>query len=391
MSGQIVQSTNKSRMKIRFYWIFIPLLLMLSSCVKKEPFTTGITHLDGIESWLVQTDRLNTHVLTFRDKGTPVIFLHGNFSSATYWEEIMVALPEGYRAIAPDMRGFGWSESKIVDATRGSGDWSDDLYSLMKTLKLKKAHLVSWSLSGGVIYQFLADHPDMALSATLVAPVSPYGFGGTKDLEGTPCYDDFAGSGGGVVNPEFISRIKAGDRSEESQNSPRNVMNAFYYKPPFKAPREEDFLTASLQQKTGDDSYPGDFIASENWPNVAPGKLGPINAGSPKYTSDVVQSLLESDQKVSILWVRGSDDLIISDNSFFDFGTLGKLGYIPGWPGESVFPPQPMIGQTRHVLQQYAENGGSLKEVVIENTGHGPQIEKPGEFNQVFHEFLSKQ
>jgi hypothetical protein len=43
--------------------------------------------------------------------------------------------------------------------------------------------------------------------------------------------------------------------------------------------------------------------------------------------------------------------MIVSDNSFFDFGTLGKLGYVPGWPGEEVYPPQPMVGQTRSMLE----------------------------------------
>ena len=38
---------------------------------------------------------------------------------------------------------------------------------------------------------------------------------------------DCAGSGGGTVNPEFVKRIQAGDRSAEDPNSPRNVINAF--------------------------------------------------------------------------------------------------------------------------------------------------------------------
>ena len=249
--------------------------------------------LEGITSQMVQTDRLNMHVLACGpEDGTPVVFLHGNFSAATYWEEIMLALPEGFRAIAPDLRGYGWTEDKLVDATRGMRDWSDDLDTLFAALGIEKAHLVGWSLGGGVIYRFLIDRPDRVLSVTLVSPVSPYGFGGTKGVEGAPCYDDFAGSGGGVVNPEFVRRIKEGDRSEEDPNSPRNVINTFYYKPPFRAAREEDLLTAALMEKMGDDRYPGDFVPSENWPNVAPGVWGPINAGSPKFVLDDVPALI---------------------------------------------------------------------------------------------------
>jgi pimeloyl-ACP methyl ester carboxylesterase len=338
---------------------------------------------------MIQTERLNTHVLfSGPEEGTPVIFLHGNFSAANYWEETMLALPKDYRAIAPDLRGYGWTEDILIDATRGARDWSDDLEALFRALGLGKAHLVGWSLGASVIYRFLIDHSEKVLSVTLVSPVSPFGFGGTKGVEGAPCYDDLAGSGGGVVNPEFVKRIKEGDRSEDDPNSPRNVINTFYYTSPFRAVREEDFLTASLTEKMGDDRYPGDFQPSDNWPNVAPGVWGPINAGSPKYVIDDVPALIATQPKPPIVWVRGSDDMIVSDNSMFDFGALGKMELVPGWPGEEVYPPQPMVSQTRAVLEQYAAKGGNFQEQVIKDTAHGPHIEKPGEFNAIFHEFL---
>ena len=255
---------------------------------------TTIAPLDGVSSQMIQTSRLNTHVLTSGpDDGVPVVFLHGNFSAATYWEETMLALPAGFRGVAPDLRGYGWTEDKLIDATRGMRDWVDDLAALFAALSIEQAHLVGWSLGGGVVFRFIADHPEKVLSATLVAPVSPYGFGGTKDAQGTPCYPDFAGSGGGTVNPEFVKRIIAGDRSDEDPNSPRNVINAFYYKAPFRAAREEDFLTAALAEKMGDQHYPGDLTPSENWPNVAPGKWGPINAGLPKYVAGDAEALID--------------------------------------------------------------------------------------------------
>jgi pimeloyl-ACP methyl ester carboxylesterase len=73
-------------------------------------------------------------------------------------------------------------------------------------------HLVGWSVGGGVVLQFAVDHPRQVASLVLEAPMSPYGFGGTKDLQGTPCHADFAGSGGGTANPEFVRLLAAGDR-----------------------------------------------------------------------------------------------------------------------------------------------------------------------------------
>jgi pimeloyl-ACP methyl ester carboxylesterase len=348
-----------------------------------------IPHLPQTTSQFIETNRIRFHVLTAGPTdGMPVVFIHGNFSAALFWEEIMFSLPAGYRGIAPDMRGYGWTEDKHIDARRGYRDWTDDLAALFATMGIEQAHLVGWSLGGGILYRFLIDYPQHVKSLTLISPVSPYGFGGTRGEEGVPCYDDFAGSGGGVVNPEFVRRIKEGDRSDEDPNSPRNVINNFYYKPPFRSKREEAFLTAALQEKIGEDRYPGDFTPSPNWPNVAPGVWGPINAGSPKYVIDDVPAFVQVHPKPPVLWVRGSHDLIVADNSMFDFGTLGKMGLVPGWPGDEVFPPQPMVSQTRAVLQSYADSGGSFAEHIISETAHAPHIEKPDEFNEIFHAFL---
>jgi len=347
--------------------------------------------LPGVTSSFIETPRLKQHVYTSGPTdGIPVIFLHGNASAALYYEETMLALPALYRGIAYDMRGYGWTEDKVIDATRGYRDWVDDLYELMDALQVEKAHLVGWSAGAGTLYRFVADHPQRVLSLTLIAPVSPYGFGGTRGLEGTPCFEDHAGSGGGVVNQDFVKRIADGDRGSEDPNSPRNIMNTFYYAAPFRSAREEDFLTGLLQEKTGSDRYPGDFVPSANWPNVGPGKFGPVNAWSLKNHPTDAADFIAAQPKPPVLWVRGDKDLVVGDNSMFDIAALGKLGYVPGWPGEEVAPPQPMLQQTRDVLQKYANQGGFFEECVIENAGHSPQIEKPEEFNRLLHAFLRK-
>ncbi|MCE5192664.1 MAG: alpha/beta hydrolase [Candidatus Cryosericum sp.] len=343
--------------------------------------------LEGITERMVETPRIRTHVLfSGMASGTPIVFIHGNFSSATFFEETMLALPEAYRAIAPDMRGYGLTEDKLIDATRGAADWTDDLDALFETLELTRVHLVGWSIGGGIVMSYAIKHPEKVLSLTLIAPISPFGFGGTKGLDGTPCTDDYAGSGGGAVNRDFIKRIQEHDCTDIDPNSPRNVINAVYYKPPFRAAREEDFLTAALLEKTGNDKYPGDALVSSNWPFVAPGQWGPMNATSPKYfnTSDIV----DVHPKPPILWVRGKDDLVVSDTSMLDLGMLGRLGYVPGYPGEDVFPPQPMVSQMRAVLEEYRKNGGKYSEVTFADCGHSPHIEKAADFRKEFLEFL---
>lgn len=346
----------------------------------------SVPTLEGVTPKMVTTERITTRVLfTGPEDGVPVLFLHGNLTSATWWEETMVALPSEYRGIAPDQRGFGDADlEKKVDATRGTGDWADDAMALLDHLGIGQAHVVGNSLGGVVVWRLMMDHPERFLNATLVDTGSPFGFAGTKDVEGIPCYDDFAGSGGGLANPEVLKRMAEGDRSLESSFSPRAALRSLVFKPPFVPEREEDLLSSMLTVHLGDRDYPGDSVPSPNWPYVAPGVWGSVNALSPKYAGDISR-LYAAEPKLDVLWVRGSHDLAVSDTAAACPGTLGSMALIPDWPGMEVYPPQLMLGQIRYVLEKYAAAGGSYREVVIEDAGHVPFIEKPEEFNAVFH------
>ncbi|MDD2201655.1 MAG: alpha/beta fold hydrolase, partial [Firmicutes bacterium] len=136
--------------------------------------------LEGIESIYFTVNQTHFHMLMRGDfDAEPILFVHGNMASSTFWEEVMVALPDDYRSVAPDLRGFGLTEARPIDATRGVRDWSDDLYELTWSLGLREFHLVGWSLGGGIAMQYLLDHPNTVTTLTLVAPISPYGFSGT--------------------------------------------------------------------------------------------------------------------------------------------------------------------------------------------------------------------
>jgi pimeloyl-ACP methyl ester carboxylesterase len=345
--------------------------------------------LAGITQHTVKTDRLEIAYLEAGRGSTAIVLVHGNTSSSLFYQDFMLELAATgrYTVYAPDMRGFGDTQALPIDATRGLRDFSDDLFSLAQALGLDKFHLFGWSMGGNAAMQFAIDHADALLSLTLEAPGSPFGFGGTKGAEGTPIWPDFAGSGGGTANPDFVQRIGRGDRGSE-QFSPRTVMNAFYFKPPFQvAPdREEMYVTSILSCKVTEGIYPGDMTASDNWPNVAPGTQGPNNALSPKYMNQA--DLATINPKPHILWIRGADDQIVSDTSLFDIGFLGQLGAVPGWPGADVYPAQPMIAQVRTVFNNYRANGGAYREVVLSDCGHSPHIEKQEEVFGLFTEFV---
>src|SRR5579883_2441395 len=182
---------------------------------------SSVELLPGIVQRKVQTERLEMAYLVAGEGQTPLVLVHGNCSSSHFFQDFMLALAARgkYTVYAPDMRGYGDSETLPVDATRGVRDYSDDLAEFTRQLGLSSFHLFGWSLGGNIVMQYAIDHPGALRSLTLQAPGSPYGFGGTKGAEGALDWPDAAGSGGGTVNPDFVQRIADKDRGYD-QNSP---------------------------------------------------------------------------------------------------------------------------------------------------------------------------
>lgn len=345
--------------------------------------------LPGVRMAKIATPRLTIATLELdraEKSGPAVLFVHGNVSSSLFWQRTMLDLPARYRPIAMDLRGFGDTDPEPVDATRGVRDYADDLAALVDALGLDRVHLVGWSLGGGVVLRYLLDAADRVASLTLECPVSPFGFGGTKGPHGELCAPDGAGSGGGTANPEFVRRLAEADRGTDSPLSPRQVLLAHYVKPPAMPDALDALVTGMLSTRTGPDHYPGDSRASDSWPKIAPGDRGVLNTMAPTHFR--IASLSEVDPKPPVLWIRGADDLIVSDTSLYDFGYLGSIGAVPGWPGATEWPPQPMIGQTRAVLDGYAAAGGRYREVVLADSGHGPHLDRPAEYLAALVEHL---
>src|SRR5918998_3399978 len=133
--------------------------------------------LPGIAATRVPTPRLVQNVLhpagmDPAGAGEAVLFVHGNVSSALFWQPSLLALAGTgrVRALAVDLRGYGDTDPLPVDATRGVRDWSDDVRALVDTLGIERVHLVGWSMGAGVVLQYLLDGPERVGSVALQAP-----------------------------------------------------------------------------------------------------------------------------------------------------------------------------------------------------------------------------
>ena len=297
--------------------------------------------LPGVAATRVATPRLTQQVLHPEGvdpagPGEVVLFVHGNVSSSLFWQQPLLALHETgrIRPLAVDLRGYGDTDPLPIDASRGMRDWADDLAALIDVLGLDRVHLVGWSMGAGVVLQYLLDAPDRVASVALVAPMSPYGFGGTAGPDGVPLRKDGAGSGAGAANPQFVAALAAGDTTADSPTSPRAILRAFYVAPgslPLDPQLEDVFVAAMNSTHTGADHYPGDAVPVEAWPGTAPGDRGVLNTMAPTVFD--VSGIVDLPVKPPVLWVRGDADQIISDTSVFDLAFLGSVGAVPGWPG----------------------------------------------------------
>lgn len=331
----------------------------------------------------IKTSRLKTAYYRVGE-GNPkkLLVIHGNISSSEFFMPLVPYLGNDYDILVPDLRCFGFSEALPIHAERGYRDWSDDLCSLCDALGWEQFALLGWSMGGDIAMQFVTDHEEMVKKLILVAPGSPYGFGGTIDEKGTPHTPSGLGSGGGCVNPALIMSGEMYDKSFFW-----NLLHKYLFKPPFRMSREweERFTEAASRMRIGPDYYPGDYSLTWKWPYVVAGSRGVLNTMTPCYGN--LSAFLDVRRKPDVLWIRGDADRIVSDESMMELGYLGKIGMVPGWPGEKIYPPQPMIRQTRYFLNQYQERGGRYAELVIPG-GHVCILESPLHFISALKTFL---
>jgi pimeloyl-ACP methyl ester carboxylesterase len=102
-------------------------------------------------------------------KGEPVLLIHGFVvNKEIQWGApgIIKALAKNHRVIALDNRGHGKS-GKPTDPKKYGTEMVEDAVRLLDHLKIKKAHVVGYSMGAIITAKLMVTHPDRLLSATL--------------------------------------------------------------------------------------------------------------------------------------------------------------------------------------------------------------------------------
>jgi len=101
-------------------------------------------------------------------QGEVVVFLHGYTGSARDWANQVPVLSPKYRVVAPDHRGHGKSAAPSREEDYSVKILSDDVFTLLNLLNIKKCCLAGHSLGGFTALQFAVEHQDMLAGLVLV-------------------------------------------------------------------------------------------------------------------------------------------------------------------------------------------------------------------------------
>ncbi|NOZ30131.1 MAG: alpha/beta hydrolase, partial [Chloroflexi bacterium] len=112
---------------------------------------------------------------TWNEAREIILFVHGSFGNARWWEPTLDLLPEGYRAIAPDLRGCGRSDPADAPDDYEIATQTADLWALVDALGIGDLHLVGHAYGAAVALQMTLDRPGPILTLTLIAPPSAWG------------------------------------------------------------------------------------------------------------------------------------------------------------------------------------------------------------------------
>lgn len=112
---------------------------------------------------------LDVHFLEAGDPaGVPVLFVHGNWGTASWWEPLLARLPAGYRGLAYDLRGRGTTAGP--DSSYAIDALAADLLAFATAAGADRFHVVGHSLGTAVAMQAALDAPERILSLAAIAP-----------------------------------------------------------------------------------------------------------------------------------------------------------------------------------------------------------------------------
>ncbi|KAI3899843.1 hypothetical protein MKW92_021351 [Papaver armeniacum] len=313
--------------------------------------------MDGIEHKMVVVNGINMHVAE-KGEGPVILFLHG-FPELWYtWKKQIIGLASmGYRAVAPDLRGYGDTDAPSSFTKYTTLHIVGDLIALIDSLGLDQVFVVGHDWGASIAWALCLYRPDRVKALV------------NMSIAFTP------------RNPS----AKPTDRL-------RAALGNEYYMIRFQEPgvMEADFATVGAED--------------------AVKKL--LTSTSPMIPTDIGLWVPPNTEITLPSWLS-QEDVDYYATKFGEKGFTGGLNYYrsldlnweltAAWSGAKVHVPVKFIvgendlSYNNAPTKAYVHGGGFKKDVplleevvVMEGVGHFINLEKPDEINKHISDFFGK-
>lgn len=109
----------------------------------------AMPHVDGVDHQYISTGTLRMHVALAGDPDAPpLVLLHGWPQHWYLWREVIPMVADRYRVIAPDLRGFGWTDAPPGGYRKER--MASDVLELLDVLGVSSAKLVGHDWGGWI-------------------------------------------------------------------------------------------------------------------------------------------------------------------------------------------------------------------------------------------------
>jgi pimeloyl-ACP methyl ester carboxylesterase len=107
-----------------------------------------LPHVDGVAHHWVQARGIRFHVAEAGSGGDVVLLLHGWPQHWYEWRHLMPALADRHRVIAPDLRGFGWTDAPRQGYLKE--EMAHDVLAVLDALEIDRVKLVGHDWGGWI-------------------------------------------------------------------------------------------------------------------------------------------------------------------------------------------------------------------------------------------------
>ncbi len=318
--------------------------------------------IDFPEPRFIRTNGIRMAVYE-QGNGVPIVFCHGFPELAFSWRRQLPALAAaGYRAIAPDQRGYGKTDKPESVAEYDIRHLTDDLAGLLDALGLEKAVFCGHDWGGHVVWEMPILHPDRV--AGIIAINTPHRYFRRMGEEPVNWLRDHFSPGNyrlaflqeGMekdLSPEILPRFLDGLYRARPLS-----MTEFLGAPPAVQNLEFDFILAAAlaPEPAGNPLMTQEELEIYVEAFVSGGLTGPINWY--RNLSRNNRLLAESNDHITVpcLMISAEDDFFLPPAL-----TDGMEDYIP-----------------------------DLEKHLIRECGHWTQAEKPDEVNSLIIDWLGR-